>query len=566
MFLLLSLLYSFIEISDKINNLVDELEKKHPAKYEELFNKAQETVNDIYPEVFSYKEDYLESLSDYLDTLKEKISTYTEPNNLTEYSDRILSIVKNTNDPKKSFKELSIYLRKIEDNERKFIEEASLTNSAEEYNQKKILIDVYLKITDDFLFILIYSNIQSQLYNPVNKKLFYLPSVYRQKKRDALNWSIFIDFLSKSENENITPDLYNEGVKILSDYVDLKIGVNFNDKPDFIPSSLVWSSNYDKQLKLDIFFKKLYEKIFIENHNNPLDLYQSIILPDNQCSVYYDRTNLFELNRYMDFVASVFDITYELGSSRSDYFVLDVYCKNTDDNFNLTISLKDNVRAACRHVSDKRYEIEIDKNDSPGVFLHEFTHAYQKFRKSIQGFMGEFYAMYMQVLHDQKDYYDCIIANTWNDFIQYTLIYNLIYNLNCHLNSNLKCDAEVIEDFKNIYKNTFPVYEHTFSKDYEKILQILEKNISCFYEKIINFLVLKSQRIRENNKIHYLIGDIFIAYCMEHEIKNYKDFIIESCSFIEMLKYLKITEEELADYAYNHFKEKLRKDCNFYLY
>ena len=74
MFLFLSFLYSFIEISDEINDFVNKLEIEHPNKYQELFNKAQETVNNVYPGVVSYKPDYLNILSDYLNTLKTEIS------------------------------------------------------------------------------------------------------------------------------------------------------------------------------------------------------------------------------------------------------------------------------------------------------------------------------------------------------------------------------------------------------------------------------------------------------------------------------------------------------------
>ena len=37
MFLFLSFLYSFIEISDEINDFVNKLEIEHPNKYQELF-------------------------------------------------------------------------------------------------------------------------------------------------------------------------------------------------------------------------------------------------------------------------------------------------------------------------------------------------------------------------------------------------------------------------------------------------------------------------------------------------------------------------------------------------
>ena len=53
-------------------------------------------------------------------------------------------------------------------------------------------------------------------------------------------------FLSNNQNQNITPDLYNEGVKILADYVDLKIGVDSNDISNYMPLSLIWGSNYDE--------------------------------------------------------------------------------------------------------------------------------------------------------------------------------------------------------------------------------------------------------------------------------------------------------------------------------
>lgn len=56
----------------------------------------------------------------------------------------------------------------------------------------------------------------------------------------------------------------------------------------------------------------------------------------------------------------------------------------------------------------------------------------------------------------------------------------------------------------------------------------------------------------------YLLSEILKNYCLKHNIDELEELRKNSYSLSDILNYLKLTPEDLAEYAYNYFYNNLR--------
>lgn len=388
------------------------------------------------------------------------------------------------------------------------------------------------------------SSIFNEIKNPVSQQDYYRKIEafeYYERKTEALNWTVFINYLSDSENKNSNLNLYNKGFTILCDFINLKTkdsNKNISETPTTVVNSF---SSFSDRIIFHHFFKTLSKKLFSKKNFNPLNLYSQIIIDSYRDLInLHDQSTPFNVKKYMNFISSIFDITYIINFQQSELIKLLITCNKTQDTMKLKIIHKNN--ECC---TDGLESITIDQNYSMNSFLHEFTHIYYcwkspiSLRTLLQNPLVELYPVYMEKLYDSKQNNDIRVRNTWNSLITYTLVYSLTPFLNND------------EEFKKEYLNLF-------SGDNQYLLKQLEIQNSEFYKKIKNSIIEEIKDINEQYAISYFLSDILSKYLLENEFKNHEEIRKNSYSLTEMLDYLQLTPEDLAEYAYNYFYNNLR--------
>jgi hypothetical protein len=539
-----------MDIPLSINQFVENKLSKKYSNYEALLKEAQILVNNWYPGKFPY--DIHPNLSKYLNnyiTYSNNIP-FNESKEILRISlyyllDNIRSFQKNINTYEKEEKE-----KKIEN----FTQELNQFLTKLTVNDKN---PIYTEDFKDFIDYLTGNFINysedSSIYKKDYSLFFYFnysSFFYFNEKIEALNWTVFINYLSNNNNQALDTDLYNEGITIFHDFISENLNKQLNTESLSYSRSLPSQkliidvdSNPDMKM-LDEFFKQLYNQIFTKKkHHNPLDLYSQNILNIKRDSFVYDGPcDAFNINTHMNYAASLFNITYTILTQTPEKIELEITCLETQNTILLNIFHEKDVCFVTSYRNKDLWIITIDPKYSLSSFLHEFAHIYHHWKSDLNfsvymnNYMAEIYPMYVEDLCEHND--KCF-RMTWNSLITAVFLHSL---------------EPYLAD-EAIFKTQ---YIHSFSLEHQKLLKILEEKDSDFYKKIRNSVIKNIEKINDLKWIKYFLGTIFKAYCIQNNLTDHEAILKNSSSFSQMLRYLNLTPEKLATYTYSYFYKNLR--------
>ncbi len=403
-----------------------------------------------------------------------------------------------------------------------------------ELDKKTLKTDILscLNVIKNFLTLL-----DTVVVTPYNT--FTSASHYWKTKKNALHWMILTNYLTEKfiDNDNFYSMSENIFKKLFTAMLEPS-DFEKDHKKEY--SNLVLAQeiiNATDVALLTIFFEKLHEKIL---PFNSFDL-MNFISPGSFFKVYQPTQLTLSLKNSED------QTTYFLNHAKK-IFSFDYYKNNeniytiTYENkktFELTIKINNpDMQTSAQLCSNKKnYSISLEEDLSHlVVFLHEFAHIHYHFNSTlthdelIESPLHEILPLFIESFNKEQT-----IRNTYASLKVVTFLY--------HLKKFIPDE----QSFTEAYKKTFP-------KEQQKLLTIMEKEDPTFYSKLKKRTLFNLNFIIQDNYLSYLIAKILCVYGKEHRPEiNINDIQKNSNSLQDMLKFLGITIEELAEYTFTYF-------------
>lgn len=407
--------------------------------------------------------------------------------------------------------------------------------------------------------------------DPLTDKLYhFIQNRYQHMKDQRLHWTMLVNYLTDITHETINVDLYEKGLNLFSDlwyaFIYKSFSLDFDSEKQ--KTKIDYLSTTDSRL-LEKFFSILYKKIFTQNDNhNSLDLYAKITAKSRYKSSKKFRDNSFndlasrkKVSELIDQVKLIFNIECFLlreGTNNSFYKITN---KITKKKFYINILFnKDVFNEDLEIVLDEnqqKYEMSVSNryalNSSIYAFAKIMHHSGLRLN-SKKNILSELYPVLIEKGFKRDNNLDSPINDKYSELTTLTLFYSLMPYLDDSVDSK--------ENFQKTYFNAF-------SPKHQRLLELMKKNNNNF-DNIIQEATKKEVAMMVHNKMtESFLAQLLADYCYNIKkisTKDLEEIRIASLTLKSMLKYLDITIEDLADYAYHNYRDNyLFQDTNCFL-
>lgn len=404
-----------------------------------------------------------------------------------------------------------------------------------ELDKKTLNADILscLNVIENFLILL-----DTVVVTPYNT--FTRASHYWKTKKDALNWMIITNYLTEKPIIYDT-DLYSNAKNIFK-----KLSNAMLEPSDFendykeeysnlvLEKEIINTTDFDL---LTIFFEELHKKIL---PLNSFDL-MLFISQESLVSVYKQtpptvKDSKDPITDFLIHAKNIFSFDY---FKKNENIYTITYANNK--KFELTIKINNpEIKTSAKLCSNKKnYSISLEEDLSHlVVFLHEFAHIHYHFNSTLNHdqLMGsplhELIPLFIESFVKEQT-----IRNTYASLKVVTFLYHL-------------------KKFIHTEQSFAEAYKGTFSKEQQKLLTIMAEEDPTFYSKLKKRTLFNINFIIQDNYLSYLIAKILCAYCKEHRPEiNINDIQREANSLQNILNYLNISIEKLAEYTFAHFSK-----------